>query len=80
MAQPKRHELPPDWLVPFAPGKQFVIPDTVEQYKQSICDDTFHFFLGTARRCKCGDFFWPDTDQYNNRGSRVIRIPMNPQK
>ena len=75
MAQPKRHELPPDWLMPFAPGKQFIIPDTLEQYRRERCIEPFHIFLGVARNCKCGSYFWPATDQYKQ--SRPIQIPRN---
>jgi hypothetical protein len=75
MAQPKDHKPPPDWLTPFAPGKQFIIPDTIEQYKSTPCRDPFHIFLNVATNCKCGAYFWPATDQYTR--SRPIRIPRN---
>lgn len=75
MARPKTSDVPPEWLVPYAPGKQFVIPNTVSEYKAQKCIEPVHIFLREAGQCKCKRYFWPATDQYTH--SRTIRIPRN---
>lgn len=68
-ATPVSHDLPPDWLRPWAPGKQYVIPDS-DQYAFNRCIDPVHIFKSEGVWCKCKSYFWPHLE---NR-SRAIPI------